>query len=353
MDNAWSWISECQTKLRLSHTCVLLWLSLMVVASSSFAACLPVNDGKLDPAITSAAEAEIAENPELYENGEAISWQVRKDGIDRGVIWGTLHFPSIYTSYVPTRVLMALDRSDDYLGEVDFQRVPFSELTVLIAKSSRVRADTNRHSPVDAMDTEAAGALSKTLNELGYSDAQYKSLTLFGVEAILSFGSMCYENSLYDQPASVPDFMLEQRAALLRKSISGIESLSYQIDRLANVDDETMASVDKFLLKRSPHKAEMMNYYFVAYFRGRPDLATAANVGWLAEPGERDAMARRSFGAVVDRNEAFAMAIEHQMEQPGFHFAAVGALHLMGRSGVVSILRQHGLEIAPFAASGE
>lgn len=53
------------------------------------------------------------------------------------------------------------------------------------------------------------------------------------------------------------------------------------------------------------------------------------------------------------RNATFAAAVEKQQAGPGYHFAVVGAFHLVGDDGVVARMRRDGWTLDPLPTAGE
>ena len=70
-----------------------------VLAGLLLAGC--ARDGAVAAEIDAAVEAELRRRPEQYTHGEARAWLVRRDGRERGLLWGTIHIPYADETVLP------------------------------------------------------------------------------------------------------------------------------------------------------------------------------------------------------------------------------------------------------------
>lgn len=309
--------------------------------------------GSLNPEIASAAAREIAAHPKLYVNGMARLWRISKDHQDRGVLLGSMHLSYSWAGELPDAVLLELSKSSDVLGEIDLQSVTPKSFREFLAARRRSLESSDRHAAVERLDAALHGALRARLIRLGYSDAKYSQLTLLGVEQIVDSIPVCYENGLAAQRSQMIDIALEHRATMLHKRIIGIESLLGQWKVIGDPGEDALAAAITLKLRRESRRAELINFYLEAYAKGRVDLFSAAWRGWLADANESDAIRKYDAATVDPRNEALAGAIERQQASPGYHFAVVGAAHLIGEGGVIERMRRDGWQLDPVPEGGE
>jgi uncharacterized protein YbaP (TraB family) len=297
--------------------------------------------------ITDTATREVANHPDRYVNGHARFWQVSKSNHSKGILWGALDFTTGRAAIVPTRALIELDKATDFLSEVDLGSVSEQEFRRHLSARPQAFSSQEEDPNVAAVDTSLGGALSSALRKLGYPSAQYPHLTLFGAEAVLSAAGICYDNAL-DARAGMPAaIVLAQRAAFLKKPTFGMESADEQWQTMSHPGDTIEAEVIPLLIRRASQNGPLFSFFLDAYNMDRPDLGFGAEVSWLATQAERDAEWKRNDTLTSGRNEKFANSIDRQFDSPGYHFAVVGFLHLMGSDGVIERLRQKGWVLEP------
>lgn len=141
----------------------------------------------------------------------------------------------------------------------------------------------------------------------------------------------------------VLDVVLFQRAQQAGKPLHGLETIAEQLEVFDGLPLEDQVGLLRDAVEQVDGLDAMLAELLVAY--KRQDLAAmmAINEAAMATGDQRLAgeFQRR---LIVDRNHRMAERMEPWLNQGGA-FVAVGALHLPGEQGIVSLLRQRGYSV--------
>jgi hypothetical protein len=141
----------------------------------------------------------------------------------------------------------------------------------------------------------------------------------------------------------VLDVVLFQRAQQAGKPLHGLETIAEQLEVFDGLPLEDQVGLLRDAVEQVDGLDAMLAELLAAY--KRQDLAAmmAINEAAMAAGDQRLAgeFQRR---LIVDRNHRMAERMEPWLNQGGA-FVAVGALHLPGEQGIVSLLRQRGYSV--------
>src|SRR5262245_34054372 len=132
------------------------------------------------------------------------------------------------------------------------------------------------------------------------------------------------------------DRYLAERAAKSGKEIVGLETVAFQIgliDQLSEIDQESM-------LRQSLKEMDLFD-------RGLDQIVRAWSTGDVATLERLLLSGMQEYPAVhqtiiVDRNRRWVTRIEKMIEQGESALITVGAAHLVGKDGVIELLRTRG-----------
>jgi len=143
------------------------------------------------------------------------------------------------------------------------------------------------------------------------------------------------------QPEAV-DIIFQNEARQNGKKIIGLETPEYQADVLFN--SSTIERQAEVLLKQVKEKgkyADMMNKLNEAYLQG--DFRKAEEL----EKGDDSMNPEERLALITNRNNNWMKLLPGLMKQQA-SFIAVGFLHLVGETGLVSQLKKSGYTLEPF-----
>lgn len=141
------------------------------------------------------------------------------------------------------------------------------------------------------------------------------------------------------------DFSLSLRAAGSGLKVVGLETLDEQLSFLENMPEEQQLALLDQALDEYDRVKDVHDQMVESYLAGDLQSLSRQVEEQLAELAPE---ARRYFMAegIAARNERMLVALLPLLEE-GRVFAAVGALHLPGESGLIAGLRRQGYELLP------
>lgn len=133
--------------------------------------------------------------------------------------------------------------------------------------------------------------------------------------------------------------MLSQRALKNKQHMSGLEKADQQIDYFATMPMDEQVSFLQISIEDFDKAGEQINDMLDAWIKGDVDLLAALlNESMLAIPDIYDRL-------IIQRNKNWITQIKGFMQKPGIFFMAVGAGHMPGDGGIITLLRQAGYEV--------
>lgn len=142
------------------------------------------------------------------------------------------------------------------------------------------------------------------------------------------------------------DYVLYVRAAEQGKAVVGLERLDEQLAVFTSLSMAEQTSLLRDTLREYRKLPQQFEQLIEAYLQR--DLQALAKLGeQQSRSGSDKALQQRFMASLVDeRNERMARRLLPLLEKGGV-FAAVGALHLPGETGLLAQLRQQGLRVSP------
>ena len=315
----------------MPHRALLLMLLLLLTGCAAGAA--------LDAERQATARAEIARRPEFYTNGEARTWSVRKDGVEKGLLWGTFHIAYSGDTVLPSAVRARFYQAADLTVEAVLDRFPV-ELRAL--RNALLTANT-------AMDPNAFAALDPATRqslENVVPDAATRKFSLRGLAGLVQAQSGRDETPLLPNVGFV-DANLITFARQQNRPVRGLETLAIVDSTLTRPNGPEAAAMLRLALRRADAARQSRDWLRATYGRGELTDFVAVLVAWRTTPedlayydAERDKLLSR-------RNAEWTPKLIKLFERPGDHFVAIGAGHLLGNDGLVNLLRAKGFQVVP------
>ena len=311
-------------------------LLLAAVVAAALAACAAV----ADPAFDAAAHAEMGRQPGAYTNGEARAFLVVKDGREAGLLWGTYHTAYAAETVMPRAIRERFQQASDLTVEVVMDRLGKARVDGIrrgmvadlteVDQAAADRLDPATRAVLDGV--EVPQAFRGTVSLLGWN-------LLVGSRAVRRDAAVTPQVGFVDlnlmgfaRSRSIPVFGLEQAEAQL--AATRIEPNGADAERMLRRTIRTEASAKPF-----------MSWTLSAYGKGDIAGLMAGMSGYMAEPPDLVQQDLYRAPLLTRRNAAWVPQLVRRFAQPGFHFVAFGAGHLVGEDGVVALLRAQGLQV--------
>jgi uncharacterized protein YbaP (TraB family) len=255
-------------------------------------------------------------------------WELSKPGIEHAYLFGTIHSEDPEVLQLPQPVQQAIDRSNTVVLEMllDAEAMQYSS-TAMLMMDGRLLSDIIGK----PLFRQAASAIrSRNIQEL-----VLERMKPWAAAVILSMPA--------SETGLVLDMMLYQAALQQGKSVHGLETVQEQLNIFEALPEKDQVmllqeAVDNFSELDAMH-AELLDAY-----KAR-DLAALMALNEAAmQAGDQQLADEFQQHLVVDRNHRMAERMQVYLRQ-GKVFIAVGALHLPGEEGLLSLLEQQGFTV--------
>lgn len=141
------------------------------------------------------------------------------------------------------------------------------------------------------------------------------------------------------------DYLLYIRAAEQEKAVIGLEQMGEQLSVFTSLDMAEQVSLLRDALRDYREFPQQFEQLLEAYLQR--DLQGLATLSEQSMNASDTALQKRFMGSLVDERNRRMMTRLLPLLEKGGVFAAVGALHLPGDTGLVALLRQQGLRVSP------
>ena len=257
-------------------------------------------------------------------------WKVDGEGKRSSYLLGTIHSDDERVLQRMRRIDWAFDRADRFVMEVVMDELGFLQMG-----SSMVFHDgRNLESLLGAADYRQ---VVKAMERYGMPEAALQRMKPWAVMAMLSIPSF--------RSGQFLDMVLYQNAVNQGKPVFGLESVDEQLAVFENLSMPDQLALLKLTIQQLPEQSQMHDRLMRVYLRD--DLRGLVEL--TAEIQQRNrgtaAMGRFMKQLNEDRNIKMAQRVEAHLAA-GNAFIAVGALHLIGESGLLVQLRQRGYRLS-------
>jgi uncharacterized protein len=265
---------------------------------------------------------------------EGLLWRVQPPGGTPSFVFGTLHSNEKSITALPPAVAAAFAGAGTVATEVILDQPAVMQLSRAMLMPAGEK--------LDAMLTPAQIARLKSVA------AQYRvafdNLTRFkpwAVMALFSFPPAEYARSAAGGKAL--DEQLQSDAQAAGKKLIGLETIDEQIDALGSASPADQLVLLDATLRQAPDIDDVFETLRKAYL-ARNVVAVRAALETPLDAADEAAAKRFESTLIAERNRRMAQRILPLLQQ-GNAFIAIGALHLPGDDGVLSLLAAQGCEV--------
>lgn len=265
---------------------------------------------------------------EVFDAG--LLWEVRRPGVAPSFVFGTMHVADARVAQVPLAVEAVLARARILVLEL----YPDRAVTRRFSEGARFD-DGSRLSQL--LPASLFARVSRRLAERGMGGDDVDGLKPWAALLLVTAG---------DGGESL-DGTLYRRARLAGKRVEELESVDEQLAVFDGLPLSTQVALLETALDRHDALRTELEENILAYLRG--DLAGLAALA-RRNAGASEA-AQRHFAVlekrlIHDRSVVMAYRLEMHLRRGGA-LAAVGALHLYGRRGILQLLKDGGWQVRP------
>lgn len=266
--------------------------------------------------------------------GQGLLWRVQKDGGPANHLLGTMHSTDPRLRRLPQEIDQALDRSRVAVFEI----VTGQEGDVDMSQALRLPPERRLD---DILGTELFARAAEAVADFGVAPAALQRFKPWALSFFLARPRI--ETIRQSQGEAAFDFWLQGEARRRGKTLHGLESYAEQIEVFDGLSEAEQVAMVSDLLNDYDGIEAQFNKMFRAYLKGDIGrLMTIAN----DHSGVSDTAAAERLTArlIDDRNRTMVERLLPLLEE-GRAFVAVGALHLPGEEGILSLLARRGYRV--------
>ena len=262
------------------------------------------------------------------DKNHGLLWELSKPGIEPAYLFGTIHSEDPEVLQLPQPVQQAIDRCNTVVLEMllDADAMMYSS-TAMLMMDGRMLSDI--------IGKPLFRQVASAIRSRGIQELVLERMKPWAAAVILSMP--------VSETGLVLDMMLYQSALEQGKSVHGLETVEEQLNVFEALPEKDQVlllqdAVENFSGLDALH-AELLDAYKQRDLAGLMALSEAA-----MQAGDQQLADEFQQHLVVDRNHRMSDRMQVYLRQ-GKVFIAVGALHLPGEEGLLSLLEQQGFTV--------
>jgi hypothetical protein len=284
------------------------------------------------PSLAQTTAAPVASAPAAAAQGKSFIWTIERDG-RVGWLVGSLHLltPDFYP--LPDAMESAFSRADTLVEEVDTSEASDPALAALVLAKGLYPAGTTLSTQVSE---ETLARLRSWLMSAGLTVAPFEQMKPWMIA--LTLQTLALQRLGFD-PALGLDRYFRDASIETGKGFIALETAAEQIDFLDALSPRTQDLMLRESIESSDTDMSEITTIANAWRDGDVETVEQYALGTLADAPE----VYRSL--LVDRNHRWMPAIESCVRTRRC-FIVVGAAHLVGPDGLVTLLRDQGYTVS-------
>lgn len=290
------------------------------------------------------AAREIAAHPERYSFGESRAVLIGRDGVPRGLVWGTMHVDYGDGTVLPRPIRDRFSEAASLSVEYDLVGRSEDERVRLRRRFTEI---LNRHDPAALARLDPATRAA--LDAAGLPSGSTERYSLFGLSQLVTARATRDTTRPLTPSIDFVDGLLMRFARNRGIPVHSLEDPNHQFDAFFGGDPNgpKAASGLRSALRCAADTQDVLRWARRTYAQGRVAVMGAALEAFCTDPADAPSDAERRARVLTRRNVVMADGIEAVLAEPGFHFVAIGAAHLLGTDGVPALLQARGWTVTP------
>lgn len=249
-------------------------------------------------------------------------------------LYGTVHLLPLDLAWRGPRLETAFAAADEFITETDTSDAASAEIARLAQELGALPAGETLNARLSA---DYAARLQRSAEHLGVDPNTLQRQRPWLTALQLSYAMATRAGH---RPEAGVEAVLTPQAQTRGMRISHLETPAQQVRILASLSPDDELHFLRLTLDDIEGGADALAAMDQAWARGDVEALSA-----LLEPQWRAAGPGVHNALILDRNRAWADAIEARLEGSGRIFIAVGAAHLVGDGSVVDLMRERGIDV--------
>ncbi len=283
------------------------------------------------------ASKKVVQAQQTAPTEKALLWKIEKEGIPApSYLYGTIHIIPSEDFFYPEGTLQAIDATKKMVFEIDM-----NEMTDMGAQMQLMQKSLMNDGKTlkDLLSDEEYKLVSDHFNEMGLPMMMFERMK----PAFLTVFASDDMSPTAMQDGSMKSYEMEfmQIAQGKKMDMDGLESIDYQLSVFDSIPYEDQADMLVESIKMGNEGDDQLQQMIEVY--KAQDLEGMASMFSDETVGDMDIL-------LNNRNKNWIpIMINYMSEKPTFF--AVGAGHLVGDLGVISLLRKQGYTVTPILKS--
>lgn len=292
-----------------------------------------------DPATLAAIRAEAAE----IENGKGILWQITSEGVAPSYLFGTMHMSDPRVVRLNESAQAAFDASSAIIIETT-DVLDQSKMLAAILANPELTMFTDKTTLSSLVPEEKRASFEAALSARGIALASVQKMKPWMLSAMAALPAC--ELARKNSGAPVLDAQLANDGVAAGKTLGGLETVADQLGAMASLPLEFHMSGLIETLELGEKIDDVIETMIVLYQEEETGMFWPFFRAALPEKDDDDDAGFSDFEEtmVTARNRTMAERAVPFIDAGGA-FIAVGALHLPGAEGLVTLLRQKGYRV--------
>lgn len=289
------------------------------------------------------AHARVLAAARQTENDGAILWRIERAGRASSYLFGTIHVTD-------PRVTQFSAEVERVLGSVDRVALEIADLspaaaTPVMQKAAGMLVFTDGQRLDKLLSKDEYEKVKGILSGVGVPGAVASLVKPWFVSMVLSV-SDC-ERKKSESGGMVVDNKIAEKARARGIEVIGLETIEGQLTALASIPLGEQVAGLKSALRLADRAHDMMETTLQMYLQRRMGAAMPLQRELARKAGVGDVeFAGFELELIEKRNRVMRDGVLEMLEK-GNALVAVGALHLVGKSGLVAMLREAGYTLTP------
>ncbi len=272
------------------------------------------------------------EGPDL-PGEKAFIWEIKSD-VSTVYLLGSIHVASSDIYPLNSVIENAFQAVNNLVVEIDISSVNPLTTAELMMKYGVYREGESLKSSVPE---ELYAKLSEYFTEYRVDISTMNMFRPWVIDMLME--ELRLESMGYSAQNGIDMYFIE-KATETNKNILELETAEFQLELLSSFSDEIMILAIEDAFQNPPTK-EMIEELFYSWESGNTDIVESLIFEGLNE----DPVFETCYQAIyIDRNYSMADKIELFLSDEDTYFVVVGAAHLVGEEGLISILTNRGYE---------
>jgi uncharacterized protein YbaP (TraB family) len=272
------------------------------------------------------------EGPDL-PGEKAFIWEITSD-VGSVYLLGSIHVADSDIYPLNNVIENAFQSSNNLVVEIDISKVnPLATAELMIKYGIYPEGGSLKSYVSEELYTK----LSEYFTEYGVDISTIDMFRPWVIDTLME--ELRLESMGYSAQNGIDMYFIE-KATEADKNILELESTEFQLELLSSFSDEIMILAIEDAFQNPPTK-EMIEELFYSWGNGKTDIVESLIFEGLNE----EPIFEPCYQAVyIDRNYSMADKIEVFLSDGDVYFVVVGAAHLVGEEGLISILENRGYE---------